>query len=254
MDDRADAARQADKAKPPQKEQKSSFDEVLEQSRVQNQASFNSRLQSQKATQQGVEELQGDQERRRQDRDKKDKDADQSGSRKDRSDSRDTATGDHRKVVGKGGTRDGENQGGSAGGGSSGSGFGRKSSSKVVESKKGERSRMDEAVRAEKFRETLAAKSNQNVKRAGLDPELLQKLVRYVRVGLNGLGEKEIQIDLHETVFRGLKLRLAAKDGKVKVHFLASEGETRRLFEKNSSEIRQALEAKGILVESIQVS
>ena len=254
MDDKIDMAREADRPKPPQKEQRSAFDEVLEQSRVQNQASFSSRLQSQKATQQGVQEAEGNQDRRRHEKDKKGKGDEKEGSRKDRSENQNASESGHKRIIGKTGTQEQGGQSSAGGGGSGGSSFGRHSSSKGIELKKGERSRMEAAVQTEKFRETLVKQTQQNAQKRGLDPELLQKLVRYVRVGLNGLGEKEIQIDLYEAVFRGLQLRLASKGGKVKVHFLASERDTRVLFEKNASAIRGALEAKGILVESIQVS
>jgi hypothetical protein len=68
------------------------------------------------------------------------------------------------------------------------------------------------------------------------------------------MGDQEIQIDLHEKIFRGLKLRVTSRKGKVDVHFLAADAKTRSIFEKNKDDIRDALEKKGILVEEILIT
>ena len=89
---------------------------------------------------------------------------------------------------------------------------------------------------------------------ARLSQEILNKVVQYVRMGVNTKGEKEIQLDLHQKIFRGLKLRVTEKDGKVNVHFSTFDKKGRAVFEKSSDEIRDALSKKGIDVGEIVVT
>ncbi|MFH0800472.1 MAG: flagellar hook-length control protein FliK [Pseudomonadota bacterium] len=84
--------------------------------------------------------------------------------------------------------------------------------------------------------------------------QILNKIVQYVRIGINRKGEKEMQMDLHENVFRGLKLRVTSRDGKVSVHFRTADKKGRAVFEKNAGAIRDALQKKGIEVDEIIVS
>ena len=110
------------------------------------------------------------------------------------------------------------------------------------------------AILGAKFNDQLRA----SLKAAGESPRLTQailnQLVTYVKLGLNRRGEKEIQIELHERIFRGLKLRVTSRDGKVGVHFHAADAKTRRLFEESRPTLHAALSAKGILVDEIIVS
>ncbi len=87
-----------------------------------------------------------------------------------------------------------------------------------------------------------------------LSQEILNQLVRYVRIGLNKEGNKEIELDLHKEVFKGLRLRLTANHGKVSVHFLTANSDVRELFKRETSKIEGALVARGIAVQEIKVS
>lgn len=87
-----------------------------------------------------------------------------------------------------------------------------------------------------------------------LTQQVLNKIVQGVRIGLNRKGEKEIQLDLHERIFRGLKLRVTEKDGTVNVHFHTLDKNGRAAFEKNTDAIREALAKKGIEVGEITVA
>ena len=250
--ERSENLREADKPKPTQKEQKSAFDELLEKSRAQ-QGQFDARFQSQKTTQQGVNEADSQQEKRRHEKEDKDKEEKKESKGDGATDRSHVDTG-HRKVVAKGGTGEREGHGSGSGESRGGGSFEKKSTSKNVELGKGEKARVGNFTNAEKFQQMLSKEVAQSNSRANLSPELIRELVRYVRMGVNRLGEKELQMDLHEEVFKGLKLHLTSAGGKVKVHFLTADGDTRRLFANSIPSLEKSLKEKGVLVESIQVS
>ena len=87
-----------------------------------------------------------------------------------------------------------------------------------------------------------------------LTQQVLTKIVQFVRIGINRKGEKEIQLDLHERIFRGLKLRVIARGGKVAVHFRTPDPKGRKAFEENEQAIRDALARKGIEVDEIVIT
>lgn len=103
----------------------------------------------------------------------------------------------------------------------------------------------------------FAAKLAQSVRTPSraLTQQVLNQIVQYVRIGLNSDEEKEIRIDLHERIFKGLKLRVATKgEGKVAVHFTTANDEVRSLFNNRKGDIEKALKRNGIEVAEIVVT
>lgn len=238
--------------KPKAKVQESEFDQVLKKGQL---AQSTSPLQSQNK---GITEQAIRESAKRQDQEGEDRKRDE-GDRKEKKDSgqgaqrRDGGTVEH-KVVGKGQTAHGE---GGGGGGDKGGGFdsgtGRRSLSKQL-AKAGAKS-LPVDLRAQfAARMASAAKSASSAHQANLTQQELNKIVQHVRIGINRLGQKEIQIDLHGEVFRGLKLRVTSEQGKVGVHFRTADARGRALFERNRDAIRSALAGKGIEVAEITVS
>ena len=88
---------------------------------------------------------------------------------------------------------------------------------------------------------------------AVLTKALLDQLVQYCRLVTKTDGDKEFDIQLHEEVFKGLRLRIAMVKGKVEATFVTQSRETRDLFQAQKSEIREALAQKGIDVQTINV-
>ncbi|HPM41846.1 MAG TPA: hypothetical protein PLY45_05375, partial [bacterium] len=83
---------------------------------------------------------------------------------------------------------------------------------------------------------------------------ILNKLVQCVRIGINRKGEKEMQVELSERIFRGLKLRVIARGGKVAVHLKTSDARGKKAIEEGEKAIRDALAKKGIEVDEIVIS
>ena len=104
----------------------------------------------------------------------------------------------------------------------------------------------------------FAGKLSQAMKGAqvpqALTQQVLNKIVQFVRIGINRKGEKEIQLDLNERIFRGLKLRIIARGGKVAIHFRTADPKGRKAFEDNEEAIRDALAKKGIEVDEIVIT
>ena len=67
-------------------------------------------------------------------------------------------------------------------------------------------------------------------------------------------GDKEIDMQLHEEVFKGLKLRVAVVKGKVAATLSTQSAEVRDLFQAQKHELHKALTEKGIDVSSIDVT
>jgi hypothetical protein len=82
---------------------------------------------------------------------------------------------------------------------------------------------------------------------------IVNKVVQYFRMKKGAAGETELQIGFHEEIFKGLRLRLISKDGKVSLHVLSGEGDVRRLFEKSRDDITQALKDKGVQLDSMTI-
>lgn len=86
-----------------------------------------------------------------------------------------------------------------------------------------------------------------------LPQELLDRIVKHARLLMNKDGEKEMQLALHEEIFKGLRLRIATKKGKVTATFVTSSREVHDLFLSERRAIDDALTEKGVEVEGIDV-
>ncbi len=155
---------------------------------------------------------------------------------------------------GRGGKQRGKGQGDSSsgyGGYQPGAGFLRADKSKKYASIKSD---MGTAV-ATKFKEMMDARKNVPTK---LDQTQLQQLVNLmvqsVRVGKNAAGEDELQMIFQESVFKGLRLRLQSRNGKVAVSFSSDHAGVRSLFRRERERIMTALRDNGVEVEFIEVN
>lgn len=83
--------------------------------------------------------------------------------------------------------------------------------------------------------------------------QIVNKVVQYFRIKKHTDGATELDIGFQEEIFKGLRLRLVQKDGRVTLHILTGEGDVRRLFEKSRQDIEDALSAKGIQLTQIVI-
>ncbi len=82
---------------------------------------------------------------------------------------------------------------------------------------------------------------------------LLDQIVRYCRVVTKTDGEKEIELELNEKIFQGLRLRVSSKDGEMLATFETRSPEAHALFQAHKNDLKQVLQEKGIAVRSINV-
>lgn len=237
-----------DRAKP-RPPAETEFDKILERSKMSQQLMPQRGQQMKSTTEQAIREATRHQER---DRERRDDDGEKKEGRdgRQKGDQAEGRGGDQ-KVVAKGRLK--KDSGGGGGGHEGYSTFsGRRELTRTL-TRSGLRS---VPVDLEgKFAGKLAKAMQQaSAQQAGLTQQVLNKLVQFVKVGINRKGEKEIRIELSERIFRGLKLRVIARGGKVNVHFRTADPKGRKIFEKNTEAIREALEKKGIDVDEITVS
>jgi len=86
-----------------------------------------------------------------------------------------------------------------------------------------------------------------------LPKEVMQQIVSYARLMVRPGGEKEMELALRDEVFKGLRLRIVTKQGKIEATFITSSPDVRNLFQAQKRAIAQALEEKGLEVEGINV-
>ena len=241
---------QRESVKPKPKE--GDFDKVLEKSQMASKLMPQQQIQAKTITEEAVREAakrddRGQDERKRDDGEQKDnRDTHQKGERGESSVSQ-------QKVVAKGRLKDGgQGSGGHEGReGGFGAQMGRRSLASVLSKSSAKSLPVDlQGKFAAKLAETLKGADQQNV----LTQQVLNKIVQYVKIGINRKGDKEIQIELHERIFRGLKLAVSFHEGKVSVKFRASDKKGREVLQKNSDAIRAALNKKGIDVDEILIS
>jgi hypothetical protein len=246
---RQDRIRDQTAEKPKPKPQESDFGELMKKGQLSQQATA-ATLRNKPVTEQAIHEAAKRQER------------EQEGKKDDeerRKDKKQVKQGDERhdvrtadqKVVGKGARRQG---GGGSGEGRQGGFDGSTQRRGITKMLQRAGAKALPADLQAKFAARLAQAQRAGPSQAVLAQQVLNKIVQYVRIGINKAGEKEIQLDLHERIFRGLKLRVTEKDGKVGVHFRTSDARGREVFEKNRDAIRDALAKKGIEVAEITIA
>ena len=227
----------------------SQFDRVLEESRAMSKAPAPTQTGQKLATEQGAREAHRREDRQREDegREEKEKDRGRDQGRQEKKTSTGLLEG---RVTAKGRLKDGQGGGGGEGRGGFGGGEKRAASTAQIKTAGKELAPTLHGRFADKLHAALA----KGVAEPQMTQAILNQIVQYVRVGINRMGGKEMQIDLHEKIFRGLKLRVTSTAGKVEVHFIAADAQTRSVFEKQRDAIRDALEKKGIVVEDIRVT
>ncbi len=86
-----------------------------------------------------------------------------------------------------------------------------------------------------------------------LNKAVLDQVVQYARIMTKTDGDKEMELQLKENVFQGLRLRVRVKEGKVMATFITHSDAVRNLFQSQKAEITKSLEEKGIVVSSLNV-
>jgi hypothetical protein len=82
--------------------------------------------------------------------------------------------------------------------------------------------------------------------------EIAQKIVERVRVGTNGAGAAEFQIDLRSNVLSGLSIKLSAKNGKIQAVFSGSDRDVLKMIEEQSEGLKTALQGRGLKLETLK--
>lgn len=86
-----------------------------------------------------------------------------------------------------------------------------------------------------------------------LSKTVLDQVVQYCRLVTKTDGDKELDMQLHEEIFKGLKLRVSVHKGRIDATFVTESSETLKLFQSQKNQLRAALSEKGIDVNSINV-
>lgn len=252
--DLARDARLADtkqKEKPREKNEPSRFDHILEQSKQQVTRQQSSQPLQQRASDEGAKEARRREEFRDRQQDQRRDKEEGDGEKRKAEGTREGKAGEQ-KIVAKASIRERQGgQGGDGGRGGSGAGNERKSAAAVL---KKDGAKQGILAAAGRFSAELKAKLAQVARSPQLPQEIINQLVQQIRLGLNMKGEKEIQIDLQEKIFRGLKLRVTSREGKVAIAFRTADLPSRDLFISNKEALRESLEKKGIHVDEISIS
>jgi hypothetical protein len=82
--------------------------------------------------------------------------------------------------------------------------------------------------------------------------EIAQKIVEKVRVGTNGAGQAEFQIDLRSNVLSGLSIKLSAKNGKIQAVFSGRDRDVLKMIEEQSEGLKTALQSRGLKLEELR--
>lgn len=249
---REDRVRQIQKEDIRPRPKETEFDRALERSQQSGKLLPQQQSQSKVATEDAIREA------TRHDDGKKDDGKRDEDERKEKKDSRDggekrdvKTTGE--KVIAKGKLKqDSSGTGGGKEGGSS-SFTSRREITKTLTKLSAKCLPVDlEGKFAKRLAETMKGASAAD--QAILTQKILNRIIQYVRIGINKKGEKEIQLELHERIFRGLKLRVVAREGKVGVFLRTANAKGRDALEKNKEALLKALSDKGIDVDELEIS
>lgn len=255
--DRSELTRERVKDKPKDdtraRPKESDFGEVMKKNQLQPTTTYMQNVQSKFATEQAIKEAMKEEDRQGDRNKKDDKDKDENKSSNNTEDGR-TQTLTDQRVFGKGSLK--QNTGGGGGQGSfsggQGSGSERKNLSKLLKSADVNSIPLDlKGSFAKKLSESM---KNQEANQTQLSQQSLNKIIQSVKVGINMQGDKEIQLILSEKIFRGLKLKVTSRDGKVSVSFKSNDAKGREILEKNKEGLKKALADKGIEVDEIEIS
>ena len=82
---------------------------------------------------------------------------------------------------------------------------------------------------------------------------VVDQIVQYARLTTKKDGEHEMELALHEEIFKGLRLRITTKKGKIKATFVTSSRDVRDLFLSEKRRLHHELTENGLEVEGIDV-
>lgn len=241
--------------KPAEKQQPSSFDRVLEQTRMMQQAP----VMQQQSSRQGQEDAQREArrearpERRRETHERREKG--QSSSSGERVSREKGEEGPTHRIVAKTTLKREQGGGGQSGQGGAGGygGHGAKRDAAVTRMRAESRATIAQQVGQQRFMDQLKMSRMPERFTAQQVQQLVNKMVQFIRIGRTRIGADDLHMGLNETVFRGLNLRLSAKGGTVSIQFVSPHAEVRALFERESRAIASELESKGVRVAKIDV-
>lgn len=86
-----------------------------------------------------------------------------------------------------------------------------------------------------------------------IPPELLEKLVSAVWLGVSQKGLKEFHIELKDGPLKGAFLKISAEGGRVGLRFEGLGADERRLVEASKGELMRRLEKKGLALARLEV-
>lgn len=99
-----------------------------------------------------------------------------------------------------------------------------------------------------------AATTTEQVVPREISKAMMDQIVQYVRLMTKVDGEKEMELALHEKVFKGLRLKVTLQKGKLDATFSTRSPEVQKFFESQTGALRQALSEKGIDINSLTVT
>ncbi|GEM_PF-5617367 len=239
------------------KRQPSMFDQVVQQARVAPALPSMSPETKQQSGEQGTQDKQRERERERTRTQRRD------GTRtKHESDheNKNVESGSSRGVTHvavkaatkrEGDKQQGEQHGQGAGGGRGG--FSPKEQAKVADKIAKSKADVGRAVAAAPLHDAGVEVAGPQGLHAEQMQRLVNLLVQSIQLGKTAVGGDELLVALHASIFKGLRLRLQTRAGKVAVIFESDDAGVRKLFSREGRRIQRALEARGVAVDSVAV-
>ncbi len=238
------------RAKPSEGERRTQFEQVLKERAQQlQQPSLIRQAVTQQATQQAARQVKREEDRGRDRERSRDEGKERESRRGAEGERRTDAKEAQQRVVAKHGVKD---EGGGRGGAGGRGGFEGRRKAAAQRAKLPSGKEAPSMLKAQ-FAKRLSAALRYPTR--AMTQRVLNQIVNYVRILVNSDEEKEIRIELHEKLFKGLRLRVVSKGkGKVAVHFATADSAVRQIFEHNKGRIENALARKGIEVAEISVT
>lgn len=88
----------------------------------------------------------------------------------------------------------------------------------------------------------------------GIPQHIIDQVVQAARLIQRPDGKTEMEVQLHDEIFKGLRVRVALnKEGKIQATFVTAHRDVRDRFQQERGAIRSALEEKGLELEGVDV-
>jgi len=95
---------------------------------------------------------------------------------------------------------------------------------------------------------------SQDVSAIGKLPrKVMDEVVQAVRVGVNRMGDKEVQFDLKSNVMDGMRVRVSMHENKVMTTLEVTTLDAKNLLEANLGELKQMLAQKGLDIADVNI-